>query len=383
MYCPVLRHKAIMKNLFLKFSLFIFVFLFILIGVAEAKNISPRLSVSPHTFDLGVLPGEVITEKIKITNKSEVALPILARTVDFTARDEVGGMSFDALSQDISFASRKWIKIENPNFILEPSETEKINFTISIPENAEPGGHYAVMLFEPKLTSFYFEEGQPRAIPIIGVLFLFSVKTFTLDQEVEQKLEVVEFSVPKKERLVAIENLVSAAIGGVAQAATEVTITKKSPQNFILRIKNNDIYHIKPFGKVLIYNVFGKKVGEAEIPQRTILPGKIRQFPIEFSPETPGYLKRLPASISNFLAQNFFFGKYQATIELQAKSPLTAETFQPNLPVILTFFSFPWQFWLGFVLTFGLLMFLIIKYRRRITLAFKTLIKKPTETHSL
>ena len=379
MYRPVLRQKVIMKNLFLKFSLFIFVFLFILIGAAKAKDISPRLSVSPHTFDLGVLPGEVITEKIKIINKSDIALPILVRTTDFTARDEIGGMSFDTLSQDISFASRKWIDIENPNFILEPDEARYVNFTISVPGNAEPGGHYAVMLFEPKMPSFYFKEAQSRAIPVIGVLFLFSVQTFTLEPEEHQKLEVVEFSVPKEERLIALENLVSAAIAGVAQAAAEVTITKKSPQNFTLRIKNNDIYHIKPFGKVLIYNIFGKKVGEAEVSQKTILPGKIRQFPIEFSPATPKYLNWMPASISNFLAQNFFFGRYQARLSLQTRSPLTSEVLQPNISFVLTFFSLPWQFWLGTILTLILILFLLIKYRvkykERILLSLKVLIR--------
>ncbi|GAI28116.1 unnamed protein product [marine sediment metagenome] len=109
----------------------------------------------------------------------------------------------------------------------------------------------------------------------------------------------VEFSVPKKERLVALENMASKLLGSIALAA-EFEITKKSPSSFILRIKNNDIYHIKPFGKVLIYNIFGKKVGEAEIPQRTILPGKIRRFPVEFSPSIPNYLKWLPESIADF-----------------------------------------------------------------------------------
>ena len=357
------------------------------LSVSAQQNISPRLSVSPHTFDLGVLPGEVIADKIKLTNKSDVALPILVRTTDFTASDEIGGMSFDELSQDISFASRKWIKIENPNFILEPGETEKVNFTISVPENAEPGGHYAVMLFEPKLPSFYFKEDQPRAIPVIGVLLLFSVKTFTLEPPEYQTLEIVEFSVPKEERIAIMEaslsvvqrtyQRLSASIIGQVQAAQpfQIEITKKAPSSFILRIKNNDIYHLKPFGKVLIYNIFGRKVGEAEVPQRTILPGKIRQFPIEFSPQASLYLKWLPESIANFLTENFFFGRYQARLSLEAKSPLTAEILQPNIPFVLTFFSFPWQFWLIFILTFGLLIFLTIKYRKRITLAFKTLTK--------
>jgi len=372
-------------------ALLVIIFLFFEFSV-NAENISPSLSVSPNTFDLTVLPGEVQTGKIKIGNRSEVALPILARTVDFSAAGEEGEMTFDELSQDISFASRKWIKIENPNFILNPGETKEVYFTIQVPENAEPGGHYATFLFEPQLPSFYFEEPtppsgeplmlepdleitpvQPRVVPVIGVLFLFSVQTFTLEPETGQKLEVVEFSIPREERLASLENFLSKLMGNIVEAASSITITKKSPQNFILRIKNNDIYHIKPSGKVLIYNFFGNKVGETEIPQRTILPGQIRKFPVEFSPEIPEKLKWLPASLSEFLVQNFFAGKYQAKIELQTKSPLTAEVFQPKIPVVLTFFSFPWQFWLSFIFISGLLFFLLVKYKKRIKLAFKTL----------
>ena len=92
-----------------------------------------------------------------------------------------------------------------------------------------------------------------------------------------QKLEVVEFSVPKEERLVTLENFASKIIGSVAQAA-QITITEKSPQNFILRIKNNDIYHIKPYGKVLIYNWFGKKVGRPKFLKGQFCQGKSEVF---------------------------------------------------------------------------------------------------------
>ncbi|MFQ6084528.1 MAG: hypothetical protein ACE5WD_14395 [Candidatus Aminicenantia bacterium] len=337
---------------------------------------SPRLGISPHTFELQVLPGEVIEQKIKIFNQSEVPIPMTTRVTDFTAEEESGQMIFDEVSQDPSFASRFWFKIENPDFILDPGEVEKVRFQIQVPDNAEPGGHYAVMIFEPKLPSFYFEEkAMVRNIPEIGVLFLFSVKKFTLEPEAEQKLEVVEFSVPKEKRLVRLENFISGITASVAQAAS-VSIVENPPSKFILRIKNNDIYHIKPFGKVLIYNISGKRVGESEVPQRTILPGKIRSFPVEFSPEIPKSLKWLPASVSNFLVQNLFVGKYQAKLELQAKSPVAAEVLQPTIPIILTFFSLPWKFWLSVILIFGTLMIFSFKYRERIKKAAKILISR-------
>jgi len=329
------------------------------------------LSVNPQIFELDVWPGEEITHKIILGNKSEVAMPIEVRVTDFTAEENTGEMVFDEALQDPSIASRKWFKIENPNLILEVGEKREMHFTISVPENAEIGGHYATMLFEPRLPSFYFLEGQVRHVPVIGVLFLTSVESFTLEPEIEQKLEVVEFGIPREERLVALENFLSMAMGSVAQAA-EFTISKKSPSKFILKIQNNDIYHIRPSGKVVIYNFWGQKVGEAEVARRTILPGKIRQFPIEFSSEIPKSLDWLPTSISNFLVQNFFIGTYRAKLELKAEGPLSA--LGPNILAVLTFFSLPWQFWLTLLITFGMITFLTMKYRKRIKLSLKVLL---------
>ncbi|MCK4827663.1 DUF916 domain-containing protein, partial [bacterium] len=218
-------------------------------GIAYAQ-IPISLNIAPHTFDLQVLPGEKIEDKIRIYNLSEVAVPIQVRVVSFEAAGEGGEIAFLESEEDISFNPRKWIEIENPNFILEPQEKEDVNFSIQVPENAEIGGHYATVIFEPKLPSFYFEEEAVRTIPEVGALFLISVKSFFLDPGTQEKLNIVEFSLPKEGRLVGLENLASRLIGSVAQAAS-FNIVERPPENFILRIKNNDIYHIKPYGEVL------------------------------------------------------------------------------------------------------------------------------------
>jgi len=368
--------KELSLNNWKLISLFLIVGSGLIFSFFARAETSPSLgfSVAPQIFEVDVFPGETLNRKINLGNLSNVALPIFARLTDFTAEGDSGEMLFDESNQDPSFASRFWIKFETPNFILAPQERRELKFSINVPSNAEPGGHYSVALFEPQLPSFYFKEGQPRAIPVVGVLFLISVKTLSLEPEVEKKLEVVEFSLPKEERILVLENILSKMAAGVARAA-EFTISEKPPSKFILRIKNNDIYHIKPYGKISIYNIFGKKVGETEVLQKTILPGKTRIFPVEFSSEIPEKLKWLPSSISNFLIKNFFIGKYQAKLELEAKTPSSAEIFKPAGPVVLKFFSLPWQFWLPFILIFGLLISLIIKYRKRITLALKTLIR--------
>jgi len=344
----------------------------ILISEVKAENVSPRLAVAPHTFELEVKRGQILEDRIKVLNQSEVAIPMKTKITDFTAEEETGKMLFDESAQDSSFASRFWIKIENPEFILDPWETETVKFSIEVPENAEPGGKYAVVLFEPQLPSFYFKEGQPRAIPVIGVLFLFSVEVEGLTRP-EEPLTIVEFNIPENLHLRKLENLVAGVFGIFSEvwaAKEEVfSIVETSHLPFTLRIKNNDIYHQKLGGKLLILASNGKIVGETEIQKTTILPGKIRKFPVEFEPNLSEKLEKyLPAKISDFISKNLLLGKYRAHLLLTTDYGIIEKD--------LEFWAFPWKFGLSTVFILCIFFLFLIKYRKRIKLAIRVLVRR-------
>jgi len=366
--------KDLKKNRLVRFFKKDKVFLFLtIVGACFVFPLTARaqitdslgLSVSPQVFELDVFPGETITREIYLRNLSEAPLPILAKVTDFTALEDSGEMELDESLQDPIIASRKWFKIENPNFILKESET--VNFEISVPKDAEPGGHYSVILFEPQLPSFYFEPGQPKTVPVIGVLFLISVRTLSMEPIVSEKpIEIVEFKIPEKEKMQTLEK----ALASISQmipgaSAAEINIVGKNPSSFSLRVKNNDIFHQKISGKILIYNFFGKKVGETEIKKTTILPSKTRLFPIDISQETPSALKWMPASISDFLVQNTLLGKYRVVLDLgDEKNNL-------ELNQALYFWAIPWKILL---LAFSSILFIVI-IRKRLIAAIRVLFK--------
>lgn len=388
-----MREEFFKKNwlCFVKIMFLVLIFFpFLVKGEKEIK-----LFVAPEMFELGVERGQVLEDKIKIFNKSEAPVPIEVTVTNFGAQEESGTITFfeeppqkeiadsnppttlppsagpsvrppQIREDDISYNPRKWIKIENPNFILDPNETEEVKFKISIPENAEPGGHYAVALFEPKLPSFYFEKGAIRTIPKIGVLFLFSVKVEGLERPVEP-LTITEFSIPEKFHLRKLEDF----LFKVARAAEKekFSIVETSHLPFTLSIKNNDIYHQKPEGKLEILAENGKIAGETEIKEITILPGKVRKFPIEFKPNLPKILiKFLPASISNFISGNLLFGKYKAHLLLTTKNDIIEKEIE--------FWAFPWKIALSTVLICSIFLTFLIKYRKRIKRAIRVLVRR-------
>ena len=368
--------KLKIDNLFLVVISLIFVFISGFCFSQQQKEI--KLFVSPEKFELEVKRGQTLEDKMIIFNKSELPVPIEIMVTNFGAQEESGTMTFFeepikrvGEEDDISYNPRKWIKIENPNFILDPYEREEIKFKIEIPENAEPGGHYAVALFEPKLPSFYFEKGAIKAIPKIGVLFLFSVKVEGLERTAESPT-IAEFSIPEKFHLQKLEDFFVKTV----RASEGLTIVEKSHLPFVLSIKNNDIYHIKPEGKLEIFRIpltntnykltDTKKVGETEIKEITILPGKTRKFPIEIKPDLPRILEKyLPSKIKNFISENLLFGKYQAHLLLTTESG--------KMEKDIEFWAFPWKV----VLSTGLICFVflvfLIKYRKRIKKAVSIL----------
>ena len=355
------------KLIIILFSLIFFPIL------ANAEGGSIGLAVDPQKFELDVFPGENFDYKIKLRNLSDLAMPIKVRLADFNALDDSGEITFS----EAESVSSQWFKIENPEFILSPEEKKEIEFNISIPADAERGGYYNVMIFEPQMPSYYFKEGQPRAVPVIGVLFLISVKTLSIDGEEDlPKLQIVEFSIPKEERSVSLErfaNIFSSKGLASAQSTYDPSVipfAEKTPSFFSVKIKNNDYYHIKSSGKIVIYDIFGNKAGESSIDQKTILPGRTRSFKSAFLPEMPEYLKWLPASISNFFLNNFFIGQYQAEVVIEGSSPVSDEN--AGSTQRFPFVVFAWKFWLP-VLT---LLVLVLILRKRITEAFLALVKR-------
>jgi hypothetical protein len=332
------------------------------------------LAVYPQKFELDLSPGEVYQGIIKLGNRSELALPISARIVNFGAEEDTGEMIFKDTTS-LTESSNLWFSFQNPDVILEPGETREIKFTITVPSEAEFGGFYSFLMFEPRMPDFYFAEGKPRAIPIIGIPFLIAVQSFSFDDE-REKIKVVEFAVNPADRLTALENLFSfGRQSSLATAGSLMQIPDKRPSSFILRVKNTDMYHLRPYGTVGIYNIFGRKVYEGNVPEMTILPGMTRSFAVEFEEEMPALFAWLPQPLSKFLFENVFLGKYEARLELEARTPMRAEAISATR-FALSLFAFPWTFWLPIMAFLAFLSFLFLKNRARFKDAFRVLFAK-------
>jgi len=375
-----MKYKKIQNYINLNILIFLIIFsCFFTISKTNAQiNDQIKLMISPEIFELQLEKGEIYNGKVKIYNKGEMPIPLEAIASNFDAEEISGTAIFydntsvneDDEENDILFNPRKWMEIENPNFILSPQETVNIKFSISVPENAENGGYYTVIFFEPKISAsnnLHQDESGISIVPKIGALLLISVGEREKPADVSF-LTVSEFSIPEKFHLKKLENSVISITGLVSTAYAETiksfSVVETGELQFNLNIKNNDTYHSKPFGKLAIFSSSGKIIGETDIKKTTILPGKTRNIPVKFTPAVPAIISKLPNFLQGIISKNLFFGKFHASLVLDVDGISQNDEIE--------FWIFPWK---SFLAIFFILAVLFMG-RKRIRQAIRVLIRK-------
>jgi hypothetical protein len=323
----------------LLFTLLFFVLLSVFsLAYAAQKPKDIRLIVSPPIFEPQLEKGQLYSNKITLKNKNNFAIPIETQIVNFTAADELGKIKFE------KGEGADWFSIKSPNFILKPKEVKNIPFRIKVPADANRGGHYITMLFRAKMPSFYFKEGDSKIIPNVGVLFLMSV-----GKRGVVNFEILESKIPDAARLKFVENIIKTT----NKKNKEPLVAKSAKIPFIFRVKNNDIYHVKPSGTLTVLSKSKKVIGTINFRQTTILPGQVRQMDLDFSPSSfEKYDKYLPSQVAGFFSDNFYIGNYRVFVNLHGSGEVNKE---------MTVMIFPWKGVLLIVFGLVLAVFVVIK----------------------
>jgi len=273
------------------------------------------LSASPLTFELTANPGDVLINQVKITNAGDSVVGVKMEVEDFTVAGEIGHVQLEPAETE-TYSIARWVAFEPAEFVLQPKEYKLVNFIISVPDSAEPGGHYGSVI--AGTTAVIGGEVTGMAVAgRVGTLVLLSVAG-----EVKEEVTVKDFFAP--------------------------AYSEYGPVQFTIRFENKGTVHVKPIGFVTITNWLGKKVADVEFSQRNVLPNSVRKI------ETSWNQKWLWA------------GKYTATL-----SGSYGMSNIPLKPAVITFWAFPWKAGVGILVV----LILFILSRRRWIAAFRILIK--------
>jgi hypothetical protein len=112
------------------------------IGVAQ----SMVLDVSPLRFHLQVKPGAEYTNAISVTNTGPDPVRLRSYLSDWKL-DEWGTPVFYNVGS-VEWTSAPWVDLAPLDFLLEPGETEKVRFTVNVPDDMPGAGYHSALMLE-------------------------------------------------------------------------------------------------------------------------------------------------------------------------------------------------------------------------------------------
>ncbi len=223
------------------------------------------ISAIPPRLEVTTKPGEVITKEIKIRNESNVERLINTSVQDFIVTDNLGTpLQVENVDQSTNrWAASSWIQVSPSKIRLKPGETKSLTLTVITPDDAIPGGHYAMVLHSPNNDITINQTGAAIQTNVGTLVYV------TVPGTVNENASIKEFSAPQ--------------------------FSEYGPINFKTIITNLSDIHITPAGSINIYNTLGFQTSTIKLSDTNIFPYTSREF-------------------LNTLNRKLMFGRYKAQI---------------------------------------------------------------------
>ena len=284
---------------------------------AQQQPSQVTISVSPTVFELSANPGDVLNNSFRIVNGTDQELTLGTTPKNFTASGEEGAVNLT--DEDTSFSLASWITVTPTDAVVPARGSQTFDFQITVPASAEPGGHFGSVIVNTQPISI--DSSGAAVSQEAGPLILVSVAG-----DITKSGQIVDFAAQKN-------------------------FWEKGPIVLETRVENQGNVHFKPSGTIVIKNMFGREVTSIDLEERNVLPGTIRKLTNEWSP-------------------GFAVGKYTADLSVVFDNGQTVSTASTS------FIVFPYKVIIPALLGVILLVFLLVRFRRRIAAAGRALAGK-------
>jgi hypothetical protein len=251
---------------------------------STSTNAAQGMQISPTLVDLNASRGKTYEIKLNVVNITSSNLVYTPSVDDFTAANETGAPKITTDSNLPTSASIKtWVTTVS-KLNLKSQQQSTIKAQITIPDNAEPGGHYGVLRFSGAAPEL--ETTGVGLSASAGVLILIRV-----DGAITEKADVASFYTATKNTKADPE--IS------ENSFNQTSFFEESPVLFVTRIKNDGNIHIKPFGNIEVRDMFGGIVKTLKVNESksNVLPKSTRLFEAEIN-------------------KDWMFGKYTANLSV-------------------------------------------------------------------
>lgn len=300
-------------------------------GSAEA------ISISPPVMEIDITPGSSVERTIEVGNETDEEKFYTVGIGKFEMVGEEGYQKFLPTEEGDDFGVTSWIKYEENNIIVSSKGSKKFIFTIDVPGNADPGGHYASIYFSAgQLT----EEGADDSM--VGVeAQIHSLILVRVAGDITEKAEIESFGI-KDDR----------------------TSINRLPVALVWKLKNSGNVHIRAQGNIEIKDAFGRRMElvDANPKNYRALPGATRKIEAwwgDMSSTGDGgsdnFFQKAGKEFSNFA-----IGKYTAKLDI-----VYGEGNKNFLSKEISFWIIPWRILLLVSIVFVVLAIMIVLFVKR------------------
>ena len=277
-------------------------------------------TIPPKTENIKLNPGETKQISIQLRNGSLFTTPIYVEAKDYIISDDgTTPIPLEETQGDkLRWSLANWLEVLPASTELLPGQTASFDVVIKAPEDALPGGHYAMVLFSPNpadpLENLDSQESAPQTAavisPKVGTLVYVEVSG-----DIREEAFIRSFKVP--------------------------TWVEYGPVPLEFRVENLSDIHLTPQAKITITNLLGQTEEVLTVPLQNVFPYSTRAFSAEFD-------------------QTWGIGPYTAQLEVSYGS-------QGKLQVASAmFWMLPYRVMLAVLLIFVVLMTILILVRRYI-----------------
>jgi len=264
---------------------------------------SYAVTVGPSKIEYHADPGTVIKDTLVLINENAIKQTFWSAFEKFT---EVNGEKKFLPGEPTELAS--WFNLPK-SVTLKPKEQKQVPFTIEIPKNAPPGGHFAVI---------WWGTASPDAKEVAIVTRAGILVFLQVSGKINEKGEVIEFSLSNGK-----------------------FFTFKAPEDFIVNFKNQGNTYLKPRGEILIKNIFGSAIAAFDVnsKERIIFPENSQILDVTKKFDKPP----------------FALGLYRAELTLRWGEK------QNDVTRTISFIVFPWKTVLIVVIILAAILFIATK----------------------
>ncbi len=212
---------------------------------STSAPVSGDFVLEPAKVEMIMAPGSTAETELRLTNRSDKTLTFSVSVEDTKGSDDASRSVILLGNEDGPYTLRHMVQPEIDTFTLKSREEIRLPVTITIPEDAEPGGRYGSVLFESG------DEGGTgsRTISRLGALLFIRIEGETKEEGALEQFRI--------------------------KGGSNVFFTEE-PIAFEFTYRNTGSVHLNPYGMITIQNILGMVVDEIEVLPYFAMPESLR-----------------------------------------------------------------------------------------------------------